>query len=100
MGGLGPDSCSVALLSKWRPQRREDLHERALPDELVLYDPATDKAYLLNRSAAAVWDLCDGKIPAEAMVQDLASCFGRSLKEVRRDVQSILGRFQADSLLA
>jgi|SRR5436853_1400103 hypothetical protein len=69
------------------PHRRPDLIERELSDELVLYDPESDRAYLLNRSAAAIWDLCDGtrsleeiarelspgSPPSDALLRDLAS---------------------------
>jgi coenzyme PQQ synthesis protein D (PqqD) len=75
-------------------RRREGLSERALPDELVLYDPETDKAYLLNRSAAAIWDLCDGErsmpelaaelaggVPGEILLQEVASAVERLYAE-------------------
>jgi len=55
---------------------RRDLLVRELSDEVVLYDKETSKAHCLNRTAAAVWKLCDGKSSvaeiARGLEQDLA----------------------------
>lgn len=40
--------------------RREGLLLRELPDELVVYDTAENRAHCLNRTAAAVFRLADG----------------------------------------
>lgn len=47
------------LLPKARP--RDELLVENLADELLVYDNATHRAHCLNRSAALVWSLCDGK---------------------------------------
>jgi coenzyme PQQ synthesis protein D (PqqD) len=39
---------------------RKDLLFRNLSDEMILYDKTTHRAHCLNRTAAAVWNLCDG----------------------------------------
>jgi Coenzyme PQQ synthesis protein D (PqqD) len=110
MPGGPAASIQGALGSGWSPCRREGLSERALPDELVLYDPKTDKAYLLNRSAAAIWDLCDGErslpelaaelaggaVSGEGLLQEVASAIERlcaeGLLEPPGSVQGIPGR--------
>ena len=40
--------------------RKEDLVMQAAGDEVMIYDLAADKAYLLNETAAFVWQMCDG----------------------------------------
>ncbi len=41
--------------------RNESLVIKTLPDEVLVYDLKTDKAHCLNRTAAFVWDNCDGR---------------------------------------
>lgn len=42
------------------PRRATDLFQVAIDDSIVVYDRQRRQAHLLNRSAAAVWELCDG----------------------------------------
>lgn len=47
---------------KNHPLRRQtDLLVQTVGDELIVYDQRANKAYLLNPSANAVWQACDGK---------------------------------------
>ena len=43
------------------PRRRDDLHVERLDDELCIYDEATQRAHVLNETAARVWESCDGR---------------------------------------
>ena len=51
--------------------RREGLLVQELPDELLVYDLNRQKAHCLNRTAAFVWNRCDGKISVEQLVRIL-----------------------------
>ena len=42
-------------------KRKQGLVIKELPDELLIYDLDRNKAHCLNRSAAAVWERCDGR---------------------------------------
>src|SRR5262245_2960165 len=54
------------------PQARTDqLLCRSLPDGLMLYDPTRHQAYTLNRTAALVWQQCDGRTSVTAMAAQL-----------------------------
>ena len=46
-------------LAEFTPVRKP-LTSKELLDEIILYDDRTYKAHCLNRTAAAVWRLCDG----------------------------------------
>jgi len=48
--------------------RREGLIVQELPDELLVYDLARQKAHCLNRTAALIWNRCDGKTNVEQLV--------------------------------
>jgi hypothetical protein len=41
--------------------RQRNLIVRELPDEVLVYDLDTDRAYCLNRTAALIWKNCAGK---------------------------------------
>jgi Coenzyme PQQ synthesis protein D (PqqD) len=41
--------------------REESLIIKTLPDEVLVYDLNEDKAHCLNRTAAFVWNNCDGR---------------------------------------
>lgn len=81
------------------PKRRDGLIERELPEELILYDPETDRAFLLNRTSAAVWDLCDGHNAAQQIGDELTRCFGGPAENVVGDVTTTIERLRRDRLL-
>src|SRR2546428_7729598 len=47
--------------------RKEELVVRELTDEVLVYDLDRDKAHCLNKTAALIWKLCDGKKTAAEM---------------------------------
>ena len=54
------------------PQARIDgLVIRELDDETLVYDTERDKAHCLNRTAALVWEQCDGKTTAREAAKSL-----------------------------
>jgi len=48
--------------------RQEGLIVQELQDELLVYDLARQKAHCLNRTAALIWNRCDGKTSVEELV--------------------------------
>jgi len=54
------------------PQRRtRNLVVDYLPDEVLVYDSDNDKAHCLNRSAALVWQSCDGDTAPSEIARQL-----------------------------
>ena len=82
------------------PKRREGLVERELPDELILYDPETDRAFLLNHTSAAVWDLCNGQSPKEEIAEALVRHLGAPAETAGEHVRGTIDRFGRNGLLA
>src|SRR6266545_4517244 len=41
--------------------RQNSLIVKRLPDEVLVYDLERDKAHCLNKTAATIWENCDGK---------------------------------------
>ncbi|MEP6925724.1 MAG: PqqD family protein [Pyrinomonadaceae bacterium] len=61
--------------------RKEGLIVQELPDEVLVYDAANDKAHCLNETAALVWKHCDGK----TNVAEIAKIVGRELNASVKD---------------
>lgn len=56
-----------------QPQARtNDLVVRELPDEALIYDLKTHKAYCLNKTAAAIWKECNGELAMNAIAQSVS----------------------------
>lgn len=66
-----------------------DRHE--LPDGTVIADLARGKAHLLNPTAAAVFELCDGTRDAEEIAQVLARLF-HAAEPVEEEVEACLDK--------
>lgn len=62
------------------------VNAHALDDELVLYDSGANRAYVLNASAASLWQLCNGSSTVDQAIHELADTYNRDLDEVTRDV--------------
>ena len=77
-----------------RPRARtEGLVIKALPDEVLVHDLARDRTHCLNRSAAAVWRLCDGqRTPADIARTLTQAPEGRWSDEAVRLALDELGR--------
>ena len=65
-----------------RPVRLSGTHEYRLGDELLVYLPCSETAHALNRSAVAIWELCDGTRTAEDISQELGRWLGRPGEEL------------------
>lgn len=58
---LNPDPITLTTTDPAsRPRRVDFVVSYHVADEMVLYAPDRGQAVSLNRSAGAVWDLCDG----------------------------------------
>jgi hypothetical protein len=71
--------------------RREGLVVQQLTDELLVYDQDRHKAHCLNRTAALVWEQCDGK----STVGEIA---GRLSLEVSERVEAEVVRLAVEQL--
>jgi hypothetical protein len=88
-------------LSSWTPQRRDDVVSQPAGGETLLYDPVADAVHVLNATALAVWELCDGQHTAAQIETALRARFaGTGSRDVAGDVADTLARFQAERVLA
>jgi rhodanese-related sulfurtransferase len=81
------------------PPRRDGIRELAIAGNLVLYDPLTRRAHLLNATAAAIWDAYRGNDDEQAVSRSLAEQFGAPVEQVAADVRTTLAHFAEVDLL-
>jgi hypothetical protein len=61
--------------------RHESLVVQDLPDEILICDTETYRAFCLNKTAAEVWRLCDGKTDVQQIANSLSKKLGSPINE-------------------
>jgi hypothetical protein len=89
---------NTTVLNK-RPIRRADVWLRQARGETAIYDPDTGAVHMLNETALAIWQLCDGETTVEEMVVAIVELCGMHREIVVEDVDRILTEFGAAGLL-
>jgi len=78
--------------------RREGLIIQRLADEVLVYDEECHKAHCLNKTAALVWDHCDGRLTAADIAAMLSIELGT---HIERDIILLaVNQLSAKHLLA
>ena len=55
--------------------RNPKIEEAPLESDLMLFDPASSKFYVLNRTMAFVWRECDGQKTVDAILERMTQNF-------------------------
>ena len=56
--------------------RKVDIFVENLPEEVVLYDKTNNKVHCLNKTAAAIWEGCDGTRTVDNLAHIVAAKLG------------------------
>ncbi len=81
------------------PSRRTGLWIRQVEGETSIFDPETHNVHLLNDTALAIWEQCDGQTLPSEMVAAIGELSGLPHEVVAEDVGRVLGRFDEAGLL-
>ncbi len=81
------------MLTKRRPARRSDIWLHQTPSENALFDPSTGALHLLNDTALAIWELCDGETTPAEMIAAICEFCGMHRDIVTEDVERVLSDF-------
>ncbi len=73
-----------------RPLRRGQVWTHREGPETAVYNPATGALHLLNASALAIWELCDGDTAGIEMAEAVAELTQADPEQARRDVRTAL----------
>jgi Coenzyme PQQ synthesis protein D (PqqD) len=90
----------VRALPRLRPVRVGGVTLRRSAGEIMLYDPKADRIHLVNTTAAAIWDLCDGETDPQEMVGAICQLTGMPETIVEEDVAGLLEGFAEAGLIA
>jgi predicted transcriptional regulator len=72
------------------PIQRGELTEAGVDGSWTVCRPENSSFYVLNESARAIWELCDGETAPLEMAEAIAELTGLSLSRAERDVESTL----------
>lgn len=88
-------------VSTWdaTPTRRDGVWLRQAGEENAVFEPASGSVYLMNETALAIWDLCDGRTTAGEMIDAVCEVSGMHAEVVQEDVGRILDEFERAGLI-
>jgi PqqD family protein of HPr-rel-A system len=89
----------MSTVRQGRPRRRQEVWLRQVGTENALFDPSTGSVHLLNETALALWDLCDGETTPDEMVAAICEVSGLHPEVVGEDVGRTIGEFERAGLV-
>lgn len=88
------------MQTDWFPRRRGDVVCQSADEETLLYDPLTDAVHVLNPTALAVWELCDGRHTLSSIETHLRAQFGGTAgQDIAGDIEAVLNTFEKEGLI-
>lgn len=81
------------------PVRRTDVSLDGDDIRSVLLDPETGVGHVLNPTARAVWELCDGTTTLDELVDAICQVFSVSHGVALRDVAAVLADLEGAGLV-
>lgn len=82
------------MLGAPNPLAVPGLEVRRSGPDVIVHDPANERIHVLNRSAGAVLELCDGAHDAAAIAASLCAATGAAPERVLPDVEAALAAFR------
>ncbi len=81
------------------PLRRGELVQEASVEGWTIYEKETDSLHVLNATARAIWELCDGKTSPSEMASAISELTGVDSAAAESDVRHTLSRLQESGLV-
>ena len=84
----------------YRPVAKADIEKSQMGNETLLYNSENDKVTVLNKTAAAVWELCDGKHTLAHITEKVRESFSPPDDcDVAGDVEAAIQKLKEDGIL-
>lgn len=83
----------------WKPRHRGTLATEEVEEDLLLYDSGKDHVHLLNVSASAIFELCDGTRTAQEIAQEIARLVPPGDHDIGKDVEHTLVELREKGLI-
>ena len=81
------------------PIRREEIMERQVGKEQMLYDVVGRVVHVLNETAYFIWKRCDGQHTIEEIVKEACAESSTAEDVIRQDVEECMALFRQKGLL-
>ena len=94
-----PPELESSLRRTPRPAPTAHVATFRLDAELVVYEPSTAQAHVLNVTAARIWELCDGRRTLDDVARHVAAAYVIDPAEAHADVADLVARLEAAGLL-
>lgn len=78
----------------------ENLVSRRIGDEMVVIMEQADSVHILNKTAAAVWELCDGERSLDYIASRICDRFEVDFETARADTREIISRLEKVGILS
>lgn len=72
------------------PTRRGTVWQHSKNDEVAVYESESDRVHMLNPSAMAIWELCDGNTSPEEMATAISELTSIGIADALTDVRQTL----------
>ena len=82
------------------PTRQGELWTRREGDQTAVYDPDSGRLHVLNASALAIWELCDGETTGEEMAGAIAELTSGGTDSASQDVVAALQALWEQQLIS
>lgn len=82
-----------------KPEPKSNIIAREIEDEMILYNPEEDQVHLLNTTAAAVYDLCDGSNTVKDIIGILRANMPFLAIDIEKDVLQLLSSLSEKGIL-
>ena len=79
--------------------RNKNVVWRTIDDKIVIISAEALATYVLNKTAAYIWELCDGTKDPEGISADLGAHFDVLPEEADSDVRETIKKFEEMGLL-
>ena len=82
-----------------RPKQRKDIIQRRIDDTVVVIKEDGLSSHILNKTAAFIWELCDGGRNIEDIAKRVHQQFEVSLEEARQDTVTLINELKRAGIL-
>lgn len=79
--------------------RKEGVLYKELEGEGILFNSQDKAIHVLNKTALAIWKLCDGRFDVQEIATEIATIFEGDASDILNDVRKCIVDFRKQQLL-
>ncbi len=86
-------------MTEGRIARVEDIIWREIEDDIVVIKDDGLSVHVLNKTAARIWEMCDGDFGPDEIVANLCERYDVSFEQATTDVRNVMAKMVEIGLL-